>query len=301
MRATKLILVAVIAVALPGCSIVSPFGGATQEETAEAARQIQALLGRFEKAVQADDADAIVAMLSPMLPESSILEIESDIRIALWTMTYGGYKLVDQSIAKKISRRQVRDGRVVLNVPFRSGSGRILEDRFVFRYAKGQWYIGDVHMRQPEPGDPLDIPPDQRRQIMAKVGACVDALKQGDAGFGTFVMALDAKRRNGDSSDDAFRKHYAEWWRSIQVLFEAQLRAITFSRERTRILYDAKDQVAVLVPLEMKHPPTADTKFEKVVLLFLLARDGDKWQLVDLKSSKKESMGSKFKRLMRLK
>ena len=283
--------------AMPGCRLLEPAPMVSSAEIEEAAGQIGELLARFERAVQEDDGDAIVAMLSPVVVESSSQEIESDVRIALNTWTYSDYKLYYEEALRHVRGGDVQRGRVVLNIRYRTGSGRIEEDRFVFRRFRGKWAIGDAHMRQPKLGDAMDMPAREREQILSKVEVCVNALKAGDDGYGTFITALDGKQRYAANRGEAFRSEYAQWMASIDLLFRSSLRAITFSRTRTRTLHDGKDQVAVLVPLEMKYPPSADKRYEKMTLCFLLTRKVEGWEIIDLKSSRKEKL---FKRVRRL-
>ncbi len=284
-----------------GCSMTA-FSSVriTPQELADAKEQIRSLLARFEKAVQEDDMKTLTELLSPSLSETSLQDILGDWRQAVYTQMYGDYKLYYDKVVEKISPRAAAKGRIVMEIPFRAGSGEVLRDRFVFRRWKGKWYIGDAHLRPPRPGDLLDLPPDVHREIMDQVATCVNALKMGDAGFGAFITAVEEKQHYSAKTDkEEFRKNYKEWMASIEMLFHAQIRHIIFSPQRTPIRFDANDQVSVLAPLEMKYPPTADEKFKKVTLLFLLAKTPRGWRIIDVKCSRKASVGERFSRWLR--
>ena len=290
-RPTALLCAGILA--LTGCRWLEPVEGPGASDLAEAKKAISELLGKFEKAVQEDDAEAIINLFSPVLEEIPTRQVGSEIRIAIYAWTYSDYKLYYDEALADLPLDGVQAGRIELSIEYRTGSGGIASDRFVLRRFKGKWGIGDVHMRMPQPGDSLDLPPDQRKQIIDQVALCVDALRAGDEGFGPFIMAFEERQRTATNNKGS-REQYIDWMDSVQILFAGAVRGITFSRDRSHIRHDATGQVSVLVPMQVKYPPTADEPFHETILCFVLAPRGGEWQLVDLKRLKKPGF---FKRL----
>ena len=252
-----------------------------EQELVEAKAAIKRMLGEFEEAVQSDDLEKLIGLLSPVLDEGASQEVESDIKDALRAFTYSDYKLYYESAIDGLKWREIVHGRIVLNLRFRSGSGRVLKDRFVLRRSKGKWLIGDVHLRRPVTGDPLDLPPHMRDQILSKVETCVLALRAGDEGFGNFITAFEPRRRHTQDIDK-HRKTQEVWLAGVQLLFQSIIRDVQFSRERTRIIHQAPGRVHVAVPVTFKYPPTGPAPFRQTLLAFVLIERGDKWLLVDM-------------------
>jgi len=291
----------VLTAALPGCgTLAGLFGSPPSPETQAEIEQMADLLGRFEAAVQQDNADAIVALLSPVLVEGSSQDIEADIRLALYSWRYSDYRLYYREALRDLRDDPVESGRVVLKIRYRTNTGGHEKDRFVLRRFKGKWAIGDPHMIVPEPGESLDMTQDERDQILSKVEVCIDALKEGTDGYGKFIVAMEGKQKYAPLTSQPARNDYNEWVCGVQLLFESVLSGINFSRERTRVLHDCTDQVAVLVPMGMKYPPTSDGEFKQITLTFLVANKGEAgWQIVDLMSSRKVSLASRLKRMFK--
>jgi len=265
-----------------GCGVL-PWNG-DKEHAAELAAEkaeIKKLLGEFEAAVNKDDMAAIALLLSPVLEQSATQEIESEIREAIRTFTYSDCKLQYDEAVDSLRWRQVGSGRVVMELRYRTGSGEPQEDRFVLRRYKGKWLLGDVHMRMPKEGEPLDMLVAEREAILAEVQKCVDALKAGDNGFGIFVTAFEGRQTHA-LHNEAFREDHTDWLAGVQALFESAIRKFSFSQRRAAIVYHSTSHVHVPVPIERKYPPTGKGKYRQATLAFMFVERQGRWTLMDL-------------------
>jgi len=274
---------------LAGCGLL-PWSG-DKEHAAELAAEkaeISKLLGEFEAAVNKDDMAAITRLLSPALEQAATQEIESEIRDAVRTFTYSDCQLQYDKAVGSLRWSEIASGRVVMKLRYRTGSGEPRKDRFVLRRYKGRWLVGDVHMRRPEEGEPLDMPPAERAAILAEVQKCVDALQAGDNGFGRFVTAFEGRQTHA-LHDEAFREDHTDWLTGVQMLFESAIRDFSFSQRRAAITYHSTSRVHVPVPIKYKHPPTGKGKHRPATLAFVFVERQNRWALMDMRIMEKRS------------
>ena len=264
-----------------------------QRELASAKADIKLLLAEFEEGVRSDDLAKLTGLLSPILDEGASQEVETDLKDALRDYTYADYKLFYEATVDGLGWGDIARGRTVLNLPFRSGSGRRLEDRFVLRRLRGNWLIGDAHLRRPAPGDALDLPARMRDQVLSKVEACVQALHAGDEGFGDFVTAFERRQRH-TRDVKTHEKAQDLWLSGVQLLFRAAIRDIQFSRERTRIVHQAPGRAYVPVPVTFKYPPTGPAPYKQTILAFTFLERSGQWLLVDMVTLKERRWYSKL-------
>jgi len=257
-----------------------------KQDLADAKREIRSVLRRFEGGVRADDLAELTALLSPILEPRARQDIETEMRDAIRTWTYSDYELFCDKAIDGLKWGDIAKGRVVLNLGFQTHTGSTLKDRFVFRRFRSQWLIGDVHLRQPKTGDPLDLEADSRAQIMNKVEACIAALRAGDEGFGVFLTAFEERERFSRRGRDLKSSH-ATLIATVQFLFGASIRDIQFSTEQSRIVHHSGGRVYVPVPVACKYPPESPEPFEQAVIAFVFLEEGDDWLLVDLNTLKK--------------
>lgn len=267
---------------LMGCGML-PWNGDEEHagELAAEKAEINKLLGEFEAAVNKDDMAAITQLLSPVLEQSATQEIESEIRDAIRTFTYSDCKLQYDEAVGSLRWRQIGSGRVVMKLRYRTGSGEPRSDRFVLRRYKGKWLLGDVHMRMPKKGEPLDMPPAERTAILTEVQKCVDALQAGDNGFGMFVTAFEGRQTHA-LHNEAFREDHTDWLTGVQVLFQSAIRKFSFSQRRAAIVYRSTSRVHVPVPIEYKYPPTGKGKHRQASLAFVFVERQSRWVLMDM-------------------
>ena len=259
-----------------------------EQDLEDAKSEIGSVLDCFEEGVREDDLAKLTDLLSPILEARARQEVETEIRDAIRTWAYSDYKLFYDEAVDTLKWRHTARGRVALNLGFRTHTGNTLKDRFVFRRFRGKWLIGDVHLRQPRPSDPLDLDTYSRARIMAEVGSCVAALRAGDEGFGTFLTAFEERERFRRRGRDLETSH-ASLMTVVQFLFGSAVRDIQFSPERSRIHHHSGGRVYVPVPITCKYPPESPEPFEQVEFAFFFVERGGDWVLVDLKTLKERS------------
>lgn len=256
-----------------------------EQDLADARSEIGSVLSRFEEGVREDDLAKLTDLLSPILEARARQEVETEIRDAIRTWTYSDYELFYEEALGGLKWRHVAGGRVALYLGFRTHTGSTLKDRFVFRRFRGKWLIGDVHLRQPQTGDPLDLDTYSRARIMAKVETCIAALRAGDEGFGAFLTAFEQRERFSRRGRDLETSH-ANLMAVVQFLFGASIRNIQFSPERSRIVHHSGGRVYVPVPITCKYPPESPEPFEQAVFAFAFVERSGEWVLVDLDTLK---------------
>jgi len=194
MKAAKLLTIAVIAwvfVLAGGCATLTP----TELQQVERARQEAAeVLDSFARAVADDDVEAAMALVAP--------GVKNMVSKAMWLESYTGYELDAEGAVSRKGPRAWLERQVALTVPGTNAKGMELRDRFVLVRTPTGWALNDFSLREPIPGEEVDLPESDREQVRQKVKLFFNRLKEGRATeiFVSLPNEMGAQYRTGTRS-----------------------------------------------------------------------------------------------------
>ncbi len=166
---------AVVTLLAGGCR--TPVGRAP-ELLEQDRRQVTQTLKTFAGALRDKDPEALQGVLVPGLPRDRVVILKTRLAQASWLPRYSGYRLAE-SPAADVSDRELAEGAVRLKVPATNEAGERLKDVVHLARTRDGWWIRDMELRQPSPGDRVQPPREVIADIREELAPLVENLKGG--------------------------------------------------------------------------------------------------------------------------
>jgi hypothetical protein len=141
-------------------------------------RQVTQTLQVFAEALRAKDPEALQGVLMPGLPSDRVVILMTRLAQASWLPRYSGYRLAE-SPAADVSDRELAEGAVRLKVPATNEAGERLKDLVHLARTRDAWWIRDLELRQPSPGDRVEPPQEVVAAIREELTPLMENLKGG--------------------------------------------------------------------------------------------------------------------------
>lgn len=246
------------------------------QPTDENAAEILRLFDQLQTAVNADDLNGTLAVTSPKMSPEDIHDQKALLVEALYSARYTGYRIDARAGLAKVAQSHGERGRVRMRAPFVNADEERDVDWFELRRTRGRWWFEWVGLLPPDQGDPMDLPPAERRQVIDTVAKCVEAFKRHD--IGTLRYAY-SKNRPYPSYEEQ-----QAWMGEFVEMMELQFYSSSFVPEKALIEYFGPQKVQVPVYFSYKLPEADDTKERMLSAKFRFAKDDDGWGLVEIRA-----------------
>ncbi|MBM4044066.1 MAG: hypothetical protein FJ279_03050 [Planctomycetes bacterium] len=255
-----------------GCASVGPT--VPLEET-EDWKGLLDLFQKFEKAVNADDTAAIMALFSPKLAQEALHDQKWLIEESVLSRRYSDYKLFYEEALGRMSDSRIAGGRLKFFIRFANRNGSKESDRFDLVREGDKWYFLRVLFESPVFGTELDLPAAEREELLTSTERYLKALQKND--MGVLVYGLWEKLPPPD--DRTQRALIAKFGELLQFHFLGS----SYSREQARIEYVSPHKVQVPVQFLYKTSAFDDSRGRKLFIAFVYLKDPEGWMLVDIR------------------
>jgi len=263
-----------LALGLHGCAFWGPRMVVNGRPSDENAVKILQLFDLLKTAVNDDDMDGVLALMSPTLSAEALHEQKMLLEEALYSARYTGYQPYAQEGLAKVAESHGIRGWVRVHVPYVNADERWGKDLFELERVRGRWWFRWIGLRPPRKGDVMDMAAAERRQIMDIVAKCVKAFEQQD--IGTLRYAYSTRLPYPQ-----YREEQA-WMSQFLDIMKYEFYSSSFMPDKTPITYFAPQKVEVVVHFRYKLPDVEDLKERSLQANFRFAKGPEGWGLLDI-------------------
>lgn len=249
-KAGRAVTIVALGVIAAGCAATPEQRQAVQQARLEAME----LLDGFAAAIQEKAPDALRPLLAPRTGQSRFVELGLRMRNASWLEFYSGYTLDVRHAVENVRSARWLDGEAELTVAGSNAQGERFEDQFVLSRGQGGWYIKDFTLRQPEPGDPLDPPPQVAEQIRPQVVQIMTWLKEGRIGEIYYAMPEEPQFR--------YRMPKLSFWQKLSAGDVGPISVFTDLQRFRRLTIAAWPDLSQPLELEWLAPGAMNAVYE---------------------------------------
>lgn len=147
----------------------------------------------FSDAVKSKDIDSALMVLDPHMGAGQLAGLQRQLKIAMRLRLYRDYNPDWEEAVKKISDRDLKDGRVTLTVMVENSDGFKFRDIYGFVNRRNGWFISGLRLQKPLKGEELDLPENEENEIRMTLREVFKHLKEGKAGWFTSSRKEDSR------------------------------------------------------------------------------------------------------------
>jgi hypothetical protein len=167
----------ICSVVLVGCA------GSPDRSTIAGRGEIRDVGVKFSDAVRNKDIDSALMVLDPYMGGGQLADLKRRLKVAMRLRLYRDYKPNWDEAVRKISDRDLEDGRVTITVTAENSDGFEFLDRYGFVDRRDGWFISGLRLQKPLKGEELDLPEDEEKEIRRVLREVFKHLKEGKAGW----------------------------------------------------------------------------------------------------------------------
>jgi len=167
--------------------------------------QVVLLLDTLAQAVRLREPALIEPLLPPGMPQQQVEVMKEQLERTTWLQLYKGYTVDAEAAVKRVKWQRWREGAATVTVPGANSMGDHMVDVVSVVRVEDKWYIRNIGLARPMPGDAVEPPEEIMQAIRPLVRQTMADLRAGNAGPIHYRLPKGAQ----------FRMPKRSWWQKI--------------------------------------------------------------------------------------